>query len=229
MIEDILTRLDTWVGQHGKGTYWGEGELPKTPDRIVHDWEHPIQQVRAEIYAFAKALWDLSPRIRMLEIGLGQYGGTRFLWQQLFASVLTIEHNLELIKRLDYPIRTFDRFICGDSTVALPVVKQVLKDQPLDALFIDGGHEYHFVKSDTQLYFPLVRKGGIVGWHDACWFDTKQRLGIEPFLKDFAAGKIDGRQHKIITLDLAHTAKEYGKDPAYPLGSHIGLAYTYVE
>jgi predicted O-methyltransferase YrrM len=36
----------------------------------------------------------------------------------------------------------------------------------LDFLFIDGNHMYEYVKKDYEMYSPLVRKGGIVAFHD---------------------------------------------------------------
>jgi len=37
----------------------------------------------------------------------------------------------------------------------------------IELLFIDGAHEYEFVKKDFELYFPKVIKGGIIAFHDA--------------------------------------------------------------
>lgn len=39
---------------------------------------------------------------------------------------------------------------------------------PIDMLFIDGGHTYPQVKLDFGSFFPHVKKGGIVCFHDAC-------------------------------------------------------------
>lgn len=43
-----------------------------------------------------------------------------------------------------------------------------LNDVPdaLDFIYIDGNHEYESVKKDIELYFPRVKKGGILGGHD---------------------------------------------------------------
>lgn len=45
-------------------------------------------------------------------------------------------------------------------------LKGLLLNRPIDYLFIDGGHKYEEVKKDFALYAPLVRDGGIVGFHD---------------------------------------------------------------
>ena len=35
-----------------------------------------------------------------------------------------------------------------------------------DLIFIDGGHTYSVVKSDTEKSFDMLSKNGIILWHD---------------------------------------------------------------
>lgn len=39
-------------------------------------------------------------------------------------------------------------------------------DRPIDFLFIDGAHEYEYVKNDFLLFSPYVVDGGIIAFHD---------------------------------------------------------------
>ena len=39
----------------------------------------------------------------------------------------------------------------------------------LDAVFIDGDHRYAGVKSDYEKFYPLVRSGGFIIFHDVFW------------------------------------------------------------
>ena len=39
-------------------------------------------------------------------------------------------------------------------------------NKPIDLLFIDGSHIYEDVKKDYELFYPWVRPGGIVAFHD---------------------------------------------------------------
>lgn len=39
-------------------------------------------------------------------------------------------------------------------------------DGPFDFAFIDGCHDYNYVKSDTDNVLRVMRKGGLVMWHD---------------------------------------------------------------
>jgi predicted O-methyltransferase YrrM len=43
-----------------------------------------------------------------------------------------------------------------------------LEDIPneLDFVYIDGNHDYDFVKEDIENYYPKIKKGGIIGGHD---------------------------------------------------------------
>jgi len=51
-----------------------------------------------------------------------------------------------------------------DSTVK--DVRKLLNSNLLDFVFIDGNHTYNAVKTDYELYSPLVRKEGIIAMHD---------------------------------------------------------------
>jgi len=41
-----------------------------------------------------------------------------------------------------------------------------VEDKSVDFVYIDGNHKYPFVKRDIELYYPLVRSGGVLGGHD---------------------------------------------------------------
>jgi hypothetical protein len=36
----------------------------------------------------------------------------------------------------------------------------------LDFVYIDGNHEYEFVKADIETYYPKMKIGGVIGGHD---------------------------------------------------------------
>ena len=77
----------------------------------------------------------------------------------------------------------------------LEKTKSVFNDEQIDFLFIDGDHSYYGVKSDYEMYGPLVRSGGIIAFHDigkneegGChvfWKEIKQRfIPFKEILKD---------------------------------------------
>ena len=65
-----------------------------------------------------------------------------------------------------------------------------VKDIPesLDFIYIDGNHAYEHVSKDIALAAQLVKKGGVIGGHDA------GALGIERAIKEFCEAKQIKRQ-----------------------------------
>ena len=53
----------------------------------------------------------------------------------------------------------------------------------LDFVYIDGNHAYEYVKQDYELYYPKVKKGGVIGGHD---MGTE---GVTKFFLEVAPGK----------------------------------------
>jgi len=52
----------------------------------------------------------------------------------------------------------------------------------LDFVYIDGNHDYKYVKEDIKLYYPLLKKGGIIGGHDY----TASFPGVAKAVQEFA-------------------------------------------
>jgi hypothetical protein len=59
----------------------------------------------------------------------------------------------------------------------------------LDFVYIDGSHQYDYVKKDIELYYPKVKKGGIFGGHD---FDASHM--------DICKAVLEFAQQKHLTL-----------------------------
>lgn len=57
---------------------------------------------------------------------------------------------------------------------------------PIDLLFIDGNHSYDGVISDSRIWTPSVKKGGVVVWHDYYnkLLDTGCGRAIDDFLEE---------------------------------------------
>jgi cephalosporin hydroxylase len=137
-------------------------------------------QVRDEIAQLASTVQSLRPG-SVLEIGTAN-GGTLFLWTRLAASDATIV-SVDLPSGLlgeGYPkwklpfYKSFARdqqriaLIRGDShdPTVYREVTRMLGTRQLDFLFVDGDHTYEGVKNDFRMYSPLVRKGGLMAFHD---------------------------------------------------------------
>ena len=80
----------------------------------------------------------------------------------------------------------------------LKKAEEILRGRQIDFLFIDGDHSYEGVKKDFEMYSPLVRKGGIVAFHDVApkgipeltggvprfWKEISDKYSSRVFIKD---------------------------------------------
>lgn len=135
---------------------------------VLNSKPQVIQQVRDELREFLKILLEHKVK-NVLQIGLGHYGSTHFAMSLLFEKVITIDVDIKNIRNyVDREIlyNANKEFLhCGDSRD--PVFVKMIPDELVDCLFIDGNHTYEYVLSDFQMYYPKVRSGGIVAFHDA--------------------------------------------------------------
>lgn len=85
----------------------------------------------------------------------GKFGGGYPEWKMpIYKKFAKKEQRLELIRASSHENSTINQ------------VQEILKDNKLDYLFIDGDHTYAGVKKDFELYSPFVRNEGIVVFHD---------------------------------------------------------------
>ncbi len=170
----------------------------------------PIQ-LSDELERLLVALRATSPKT-ILEIGTAQ-GGTLFLFSRIAtgdATILSVDlpggpfgggynaWKIPIYKSFANG-RQKIHLVRGDShsQSTLRRVQEILGGTPLDFLFIDGDHSYDGVKSDFQMYSPLVRKGGIIVFHDIVpgprdnvggvpwfWTEIKGKYQTREFVRD---------------------------------------------
>lgn len=153
-------------------------------------------QVKSEVTEFFRVVKRLNPKT-IVEIGTAN-GGTLFL----FANVA----NPEIIISIDLPHGSFGG---GYSFGKIPLYKSLgkkgvtklikanshsnstfnklkkgLENRQVDILFIDGDHTYEGVSKDFQMYSPLVKKGGIVAFHDIVIHDKSSGCEVSKFWKE---------------------------------------------
>ncbi|MCW4009515.1 MAG: class I SAM-dependent methyltransferase [Candidatus Bathyarchaeota archaeon] len=132
----------------------------------------------------------------MLEIGTAN-GGTLFLFTRIInpdALIISLDlpdgkfgggyENSKITFFKNLAKETQQIFLIrADSHAAssLQTVKTTLKNYPLDFLFIDGDHSYEGVAKDFAMYSPLVRKGGVIAFHDICKGPPELAGGVHDF------------------------------------------------
>lgn len=137
-------------------------------------------QIRHELQEILKRVMNIKPEV-VFEIGTAN-GGTLFLFSRIAsqdATIISVDlpgggfgggyraRRIPLYKAFTQKKQTI-HLIRADShsNTTLEKVKALLGDKYIDFLFIDGDHSYYGVKRDFEMYGPLVKKGGIVAFHD---------------------------------------------------------------
>ena len=65
----------------------------------------------------------------------------------------------------------FDKRV-GDSPIVMKLKMKssdavnMFEDEAIDFIYIDGNHQYEFVKKDLEDYVPKIKAGGIISGHD---------------------------------------------------------------
>jgi predicted O-methyltransferase YrrM len=195
--------------------------LPDRPSELIARTFHyssaflqPIQ-IEEELASLVEDVRRLDPRT-VVEIGTSM-GGTLYLWTRVArpdAVIVSIDLPGGRFGGGYSPLRTpiYRRFardrqklhlMRADSheNSTLEHVKWLLGGGPIDFLFIDGDHTYEGVKSDWEMYAPLVRPGGLVAFHDVAGdYETTQ---VKKFWDEI---KADHRHREY----MVHPRGQYG-------------------
>jgi predicted O-methyltransferase YrrM len=168
-IEDILSLLESRGNEYLRFNYEVYKELYVDPEiDIVESKPQIIQQVKEELRDFLKLLINNDVK-KILQIGLGHFGSTQFCLSLICDKVITVEYDIKNISNYsDREIlynQNIEKFIFGDST-SESVLKAVRDLGPFDAVLIDGNHSYEYVKKDYENYKEMIKKGGIITFHD---------------------------------------------------------------
>jgi predicted O-methyltransferase YrrM len=138
---------------------------------LTNDFDNDVEVARLPLVSqdkdeFLHLVEEAKGAKEVLEIGTFR-GGTSFLFYKLLgANVTTVDLKIPILTRLvlSYKSNGKIRLIQGDSHDEETLKK--VSDRKYDLLFIDGDHSYEGVKKDFEMYSPLVRKGGLVAFHD---------------------------------------------------------------
>lgn len=161
-------------------------------------------QKQAEFRILLSKVMTLAPQT-VVEIGVGK-GGTSWAWSKIpsVRNIIAIDMpngpwgggpDESSIKYIKGNTHAAYNFISGDSQGEreFKSVNNLLNipEYPhlnhIDFLFIDGDHSYEGVKKDYLKYSPLVRKGGLVAFHDICEHPVESGCEVEKFWRELTA------------------------------------------
>lgn len=172
------------------------------PQHLRHVWANGfcpiVYQHRKEVEALLTMLIRRGLTGTAVELGL-EHGGMHVLLREVCRKVVTVDNMSHKVLRFAERIPADGRsaLVCGDTAqrrTVLAVTKAV--DGAADVLFIDADHTYDGVRSDYLMYRHLVRRGGVVTFHDTAGRSGDHR-GISTLLSQLRDGTLDGRRHKI--------------------------------
>jgi cephalosporin hydroxylase len=152
-------------------------------------------QVRSEIASLGNIVKELKPKT-VLEIGTRK-GGTLFLFSRLADAEATVvsvdlpggefgggypEWKIELYQSFRLPQQTM-HLVRADSHApeTHERVQSIFGRNPIDFVFLDGDHTYEGVKKDFEFYSKLVRKGGVIAFHDIANHPPESSCRVDKF------------------------------------------------
>ena len=180
------------------------GKVKVIPKQTQTSCPVDCRQQPDELMRLIQLAARLDPQ-RILEIG-SLYGGTLWHWMQFFRGSLIVSVDM-IAERIPehrhkdiVKARSLWQSWANGSDCKLKIytgpsqhpmlIEKAQEDAPYDFIFVDGGHEYYQVNSDYENYFPMLRKGGMIAFHDiayparggpievgAWWIDFKARGG----------------------------------------------------
>jgi predicted O-methyltransferase YrrM len=185
-VTPIMTQID------GTGVWFDKPERfainPQIPGNLVKDFQREdvlrmcLESQMSENERF-QLYWTLRTQVqpttgqgRLNFIEVGSFAGASLLqsylalqWFGMPLKMYSVEPQgqaqfYEVLRELKDCVSHLKMF----SDAAAPILAQELASSGglADAIFIDGDHSYEGVKKDIERYFPLLKVGGVVLFHD---------------------------------------------------------------
>ena len=119
-----------------------------------------------------------------IEVGTRDKGNLAWLAPKLAPGALMIDVDIDRFeeseRRLALEIGDIEYHrITGDSIAdtTLQQVRTALGDRKADAIFCDSSHMYKHTLAEFDKYFPLLRSGGVLMYHDCFWEGNEHHKG----------------------------------------------------
>jgi cephalosporin hydroxylase len=179
--EKIINDLRLWLSDKGVVDFINEEKMvANSVDGLVYPTQ-AIQQNEEEIFEFINYIHNnVNERDIILEIGLGYFGSTHFIFRYFFDMVITIEKDFNRIRTFNDNLHKFynnkvdiykSRFIHNKSYEPSSIYKlaKLLDGKKVDMLFIDGFHSYEAILTDFLIYKNFLKPDGYLVFHDYLW------------------------------------------------------------
>jgi predicted O-methyltransferase YrrM len=131
---------------------------------LLNSMGNQVVQDPGEFWWLVSMVQSISPK-KALEVGTAAGGSLRF-WQILCGqegqSYGVDGGGTNVVDMSGYPQPIM---IVGQSEDP-EIIARAREHAPYDFVFIDADHSYEACKRDWENYSPMVRPGGIVGFHD---------------------------------------------------------------
>ena len=151
---------------------------------LKHFWQDPMFEEGYFTYPnlYASMVKHFPTNSHFVEVGS---------WKGRSAAFLAVEiHNSEKVIRFDcvdpweenqggqYVGNIYEKFINNTKQVSHLInpirhssetASMMYEDDSLDFVFIDGNHQYEYVKADIEAWLPKIKVGGILAGHDYGW------------------------------------------------------------
>jgi len=115
-----------------------------------------------------QTIGELSKDITFVEIGADVCKNAQNIIQHIdVKKLILIDPYIDDEERYKLAKNNANFFSC--MTLIRQTSKDAVKsfqDNSVDVVYIDGNHKYDYVKEDISLWFPKVKKDGIIGGHD---------------------------------------------------------------
>jgi predicted O-methyltransferase YrrM len=167
-----------------------------------------ILQVKRE-FEFLISFLKLQEIHNVIEIGVCT-GGTLFHWNKLATGKIIgvdippprwtetqVKMRDESVKNMGENVHLLLRN--SNSTHTVNAVKNILGEEEVGLLHIDGAHDYPSVQMDYELYSPFVRKNGFIIFHDTnnSKYHQQCKVGVWDVFNSIEGDKLNliGNEH----------------------------------
>jgi len=139
------------------------------------------EQNSRELFVFLNILKGIEPKV-LVEIGASQ-GYTAWAFCHVCDWVFSIDIDICKAKWIGNDPKYWPIYLNLDSiresspVILSGMIKKIVGEDFVDALFIDGNHDIVCARRDYELYTPLVRSEGIIAFHNI--FDCGNKSEFE--------------------------------------------------